>query len=74
MHVPKFLAYAATTIAGWFVRDTILTWEEYAGLMANLLAPTGASTGTTRLSDWLERNSASVGKRYASEVARHFSA
>jgi len=73
MHFPKFAAYAATTVAGWFVRDTILTWEEYAGLMANLLAPTGAATGAIRLSDWLERNSDNVGKKYASEVARHFS-
>lgn len=72
VHVPKFAAYAATAIAGWFVSDVILTWEEYAGLMDDLLAPGGDPTGTTRLSEWLGKNSGSVGKQYASEVGRHF--
>ena len=71
-HVPVSVAYAATRIAGWFVGDVVLTWEEYKGLMANLLAPDGPSTGETCLSHWLAANRELVGKRYASEVARHY--
>lgn len=71
-HVPTSVAYAATRVAGWFVGDVVLTWEEYKGLMANLLAPDGPSTGETRLSHWLSANREPVGKRYASEVARHY--
>jgi NADH dehydrogenase len=50
----------------------VLTWEEYRGLMGNLLAPEGPASGSTRLSEWLSAHKESVGKRYASEVARHY--
>ncbi|MHB8654178.1 MAG: NAD(P)H-binding protein [Terriglobia bacterium] len=72
VHLPMPLAYALTRLTGWLVRDVVLTWEEYAGLMSNLLAPEGASTGQTRVSQWLAENREHVGRRYASEVARHF--
>jgi uncharacterized protein YbjT (DUF2867 family) len=66
------LAYAVTRLIGWFVGDTVLTWQEYQGLMADLLAPGGPSTGETRLSDWLSENRDVIGRAYASEVARHY--
>jgi NADH dehydrogenase len=72
VHVPVPVAYFTTRLAGWFVGDVILTWEEYKGLMGDLLAPEGPSTGETRLSQWLAENRELVGKRYASEVARHY--
>ncbi|MBF0551339.1 MAG: NAD(P)H-binding protein [Deltaproteobacteria bacterium] len=72
VHLPMPLAYVATFVTGWFVRDVVLTWEEYQGLMGNLLAPEGPATGQTRLSDWLAENHDHVGRRYASEVARHY--
>jgi uncharacterized protein YbjT (DUF2867 family) len=71
-HVPMSIAFAATRVAGWFVGDVVLTWEEYKGLMTGLLAPDDPSTGQTRLSKWLAANRDHVGKRYASEVARHY--
>jgi len=72
IHLPTALAYVSTLVAGWVVGDVVLTWEEYKGLMSNLLAPEGPSAGQTRLSRWLEDNSDRVGRNYASEVARHF--
>jgi uncharacterized protein YbjT (DUF2867 family) len=72
VHMPTVIAYLSTLITGWLVRDVVLTWEEYRGLMSNLLAPEGAATGKTRLSEWLAKNRESVGRRYASEVERHF--
>lgn len=72
VHMPTPLAYVSTLVTGWFVGDVVLTWEEYKGLMGNLLAPQGPSTGQTRLSEWLSENHERVGRRYASEVARHF--
>ncbi|MBZ5684770.1 MAG: NAD(P)H-binding protein [Acidobacteriia bacterium] len=71
VHVPAGLAYLATLVAGWLVGDVVLTWEEYRGLMGNLLAPEGPTAGSTRLSEWLSAHQA-VGMRYASEVARHY--
>ena len=73
VHVPALAAYVATRVAGWFVGDVVLTWEEYKGLMAGLLAPEGLATGETPLSQWLSANQEKVGASYASEVARHYS-
>jgi uncharacterized protein YbjT (DUF2867 family) len=72
VRLPAPLAYLATRLTGLFVRDAVLTWEEYKGLMSDLLAPQGPSTGKTRLSHWLSENSEQIGCRYASEVARHY--
>jgi nucleoside-diphosphate-sugar epimerase len=72
VHLPTVLAYVSTLITGWIVGDVVLTWEEYTGLMNNLLAPDGPPAGQTRLSQWLAENGERVGRNYASEVARHF--
>ena len=72
VHLPMPLAYVSTFVTGWFVRDVVLTWEEYQGLMGNLLAPEGPSSGQTRLTQWLAQNHEHVGDHYASEVARHY--
>ena len=53
--------------------DVVLTWEEYRGLMDNLLAPGDFATGETRLTEWLLENATGLGKEYASEVGRHYS-
>ena len=72
VHAPMPAAYLATRVAGWLVGDVVLTWEEYKGLMAGLLARAGLSTGETCLSQWLAANREEIGTRYASEVARHY--
>ncbi|MGB8060616.1 MAG: NAD(P)H-binding protein [Candidatus Sulfotelmatobacter sp.] len=72
VHVPTVIAYLSTLVTGWLVRDVVLTWEEYGGLISNLLAPEGPATGSTRLSEWLAESRESMGRRYASEVERHF--
>jgi len=72
IHLPAALAYVSTLVTGWMVGDVVLTWEEYQGLMSNLLAPGGPSAGQTRLSQWLAENGECAGQGYASEVARHY--
>ena len=71
-HMPKFAAYLSTLFMGWWLNDVVLTWEEYAGLMTNLLAPDGPAVGPTSLTRWLAENAERVGREYASEVARHY--
>jgi len=73
IHLPAALAYMSTLVTGRLVGDVVLTWEEYQGLMSNLLAPEGPSAGETHLSQWLAENGERVGRDYASEVARHYS-
>jgi NADH dehydrogenase len=72
VRMPAALAYLSTRLTGLMMRDMVLTWEEYQGLMSNLLAPEGLSTGEMRLTQWLAENRDQVGRRYASEVARHY--
>jgi len=73
LHLPAPVSYMATQLIGWFVGDTILTCEEYKGLMSDLLAPEGPPAGETRLTQWLADNGENLGHAYASEVARHYS-
>ena len=72
VHLPAVLAYSITRLIGWTLGDVVLTWEEYKGLMDNLLAPEGPPTGSTPLSRWLAENHESVGRHYQSEVTRHY--
>ncbi|HEX5413594.1 MAG TPA: epimerase, partial [Terriglobia bacterium] len=61
-----------TRALGLAVHDVILTREEIAGLMANLLVSHQPPLGTTQLARWLEQNADRVGRRYASELDRHY--
>ena len=72
VHMTGLLAYISTRLAGLFVNDVVLTWEEYKGLTGNLLAPQGQGTGETRLSPWLSQNSEHMGRHYCSGVERHY--
>jgi len=71
-HASPGTAHALTRVLGRLVGDVVLTREEIDGLMAGLLVSSAEPTGTTRLSDWLRANAATVGRRYASELARHY--
>jgi NADH dehydrogenase len=72
IHVPRSIAYVSTLLTGWLVGDVVLTWQEYEGLMSNLLKSEAATAGPTRLSEWLAENGDCLGRRYTSEVARHY--
>jgi NADH dehydrogenase len=69
---PPAVAYFASRAIGAAVHDVLLTSDEVAGLTAGLLHVDGPPTGETRLSEWLAQNAGKVGKRYASEIARHY--
>jgi NADH dehydrogenase len=72
VHVNPERALRLATLVGPLVRDRVLTRDELGGLMAELVVTDGPATGETRLVDWLARNESSVGKRYASEIGRHY--
>ncbi len=72
VHMPAPLAFVFTRLIGWLVGDVVLTREEYRGLMSNLLDSESAPAGETRISQWLAQNREHLGRKYASEVARHY--
>ena len=71
-HVNPRVAFYLAKLIEPFVGDVLFSREEVIGLMANLLISQQQPTGHTRLSDWLEAHSANIGKKYASELARHY--
>lgn len=68
--VPPNLGYAAGWLLGRLTGDVMITQDEIAGLMAGLLHVETPPTGSTRLSDWAREHAATLGQRYASELAR----
>jgi uncharacterized protein YbjT (DUF2867 family) len=72
LHVPPAAALTAATAIGRVVSDVVVTRDELEGLMAGLVTTEGPATGTRALTEWLAQNAAVVGRRYASEVSRHY--
>lgn len=72
LHTPPVLAFYGAKLIAPFVGDVLITRDEVAGLMANLLISRAGPTGQTRLKDWLEQHRATIGTKYASELARHY--
>lgn len=70
VHVSPGLGYVASRVIGWFMNDVFITREEIKGLMDDLLYVAAPPAGPTRLTDWMQANSATLGTCYASELAR----
>ena len=68
--VPAGVGYLAARALGALVGDVVLTRDEIAGLSQDRLAVTGAGLGNRRLSEWLSRHAATLGREYASELSR----
>lgn len=64
------VGYKIARRVGRMVDDVLVTRDEIEGLMANLLYVEDKPAGTIRLSQWLQENRATLGLRYASELAR----
>jgi NADH dehydrogenase len=72
VHARPGLAHILTRLAGYLLRDVVLTRDEIDGLMAGLLASDARPTGTTWFSRWLEENAGFLGEGYISELKRHY--
>ena len=65
------VGYLLGSIVGKVVGDVLITREEIVGLMDGLLFVDFAPpAGTTKLTEWGTENAASLGRTYASELAR----
>ena len=72
VHLPPALTLFFSRLAGYLVRDVVLTRAEIDGLMAGLLVSSGPPKGRISLSRWLDENGGTLGRRYASEMGRHY--
>jgi NADH dehydrogenase len=69
--IPPKLALASLVPMNLILRDTILVKEELDGLMGENLVSSEPAIGTERLGDFLESVRDTIGRAYASEMARH---
>jgi uncharacterized protein YbjT (DUF2867 family) len=72
VHAPPRVALALGAVVGTARRDVILTRDELEGLQASLLVSHDPPRGRESFREWLERNGASLGRAYVSELARNF--
>jgi uncharacterized protein YbjT (DUF2867 family) len=72
VHMSPTAVLALGKAMGWLTRDVVVTREEIAGLMSDLLVSGSPPRWRTRFGDWLIKNAASLGTRYASELRRHY--
>jgi hypothetical protein len=68
--IPPSLGYAAGWLIGKFTGDMVITREEIEGLMQDLLCTKSPPAGATALTVWARGHAATLGKHYASELAR----
>lgn len=64
------VGYVVGRIVGSLVGDVVITREEIAGLMADLLYVDSPPTGTTVLTEWVQEHAETLGRAYTSELAR----
>ncbi len=72
VHLPPGLVRLASGVLGAILRDVILTEDELKGLMSDLLVSHAPPTGRTSLGGWIKSHAGTIGKTYASELARHY--
>ena len=68
--VPPSIGYAVGAVLGKLVGDVMITRDEVEGLMADLLVTSSPPAGSTRLTEWARQHADTLGKHYASELAR----
>lgn len=68
--IPPALGYFVGWLVGKIMRDLTITHDEIKGLMAGLLCTDSPPAGETRLTDWLKKNSSTIGIHYHNELTR----
>ena len=72
VHTPPSVGLALTGLMGLLERDMAFNRDEVDGHMADLLKSGEPPTGTIRRANWLDDNADGVGRRYVSELRRHY--
>lgn len=70
--LPPRMVHAAAWLMGLILKDVVLTWDEVRGLRNSLLISHGPAIGVTPFSDWTRHHCDSLGRRYSSELRRHY--
>jgi hypothetical protein len=69
---PVGAALVAARLIGLVVHDVVLTRDEVTELQTRMMRSSAPPAGRIRLADWLAANADLLGRRWASELDRHF--
>jgi hypothetical protein len=72
IRVPGELIPVTARILGLALRDTLLTRDEYRAMADGLADTDGPATGKIAVTQWITENKGTLGRRYTSEINRHF--
>jgi len=72
VYMPPRLTLLAGDVVSAYVHDVMLTRQELQGLMAELIVSQEKPRGTRRFDNWLLRDAETLGRKYASELDRHW--
>ena len=72
VHLPPALSLVASRFIGALLRDVMLTRDELDAMVDELLVSDAPPAGTRSLARWLAEAGDEVGRRYVSDLARHF--
>ena len=70
--LPAPLALVGGKVAGLLLRDVVATRQEMGILRASLMSSEKPPLGKVRLQAWLNENRDTVGKKWASDMGRHY--
>jgi NADH dehydrogenase len=72
LHAPPAAMEVLARALGLVVRDVVLTADEIRGLSAGLLVSNRPALGQISFIEWLNESGPTLGRRYLSELDRHF--
>jgi NADH dehydrogenase len=72
LHAPSGVALLAARSLSPILGDVLITSEEMEGLLAGVLVSHQPPLGRRHFSEWLHESAPWLGRRYLSEVGRHF--
>ena len=70
--MPGLVVLATARLLGLVVRDVVLTRDEIRELTSSLLTSQQPPLGTIRVTDWVRANADTLGRKWASELARNY--
>jgi hypothetical protein len=72
IHSPRWVLLTIARLLGVVLRDQLMSPGELTGLMDELIATGGPATGAISFRDWVDKNSGTLGRSYASEMKRNY--
>ncbi|HLJ98331.1 MAG TPA: NAD(P)H-binding protein [Streptosporangiaceae bacterium] len=70
--VPGPVLTGLASVLGVVLNDVLLTRDEYRAMAEGLADTGGPATGSIAVTDWLTEHASELGRKYASELGRHF--